>query len=479
MHPKGVIWTLGVLVSLYGACMLLPIIVSFYYKAGHEAEFFEAGFIVILLGVAMMRYGGHAPKQLSHRDGFLIVALAWLILSLLGAVPFWTTGTLPSIVDAMFESSSGLTTTGATVLSGLDQLPHSILFWRSLQEWMGGMGIIVLAVAVMPLLGVGGMQLFKAETPGPVKDKLTARVTETAKVLWYLYLGMTMICALAYWLGGMGGFDAINHAMCTVAIGGFSTHDASFGYFDAPLLKLMAIFFMILAGISFTLHFAAALRGFSIRTYFRDEEFRTYTGWICMLVVLISLQLDWSGEIEAIDVLFNVVSIATTTGFAVSDYSQWPPGATMLLLMTMFVGACAGSTGGGMKVVRIMLLFRQGMREIRRLVHPHGVIHVKMGQQRIPPNITEALWGFAVLFIVCYIIIAALLAFTGVDMVTAFSAAAACITNTGPGFGGVGPAGSYQSLPEMAKSVLIFGMILGRLEIYTFFVLLVPEFWRD
>ncbi len=479
MHPKGVIWTLGVLVSLYGACMLLPIIVSFYYKAGHEIEFFEAGFIVILLGVAMMRYGGHAPKQLSHRDGFLIVALAWLILSLLGAVPFWTTGTLPSIVDAMFESSSGLTTTGATVLSGLDQLPHSILFWRSLQEWLGGMGIIVLAVAVMPLLGVGGMQLFKAETPGPVKDKLTARVTETAKVLWYLYLGMTMVCALAYWLGGMGKFDAINHAMCTVAIGGFSTHDASFGYFDAPLLKLMAIFFMFIAGISFTLHFAAVLRGFSIRTYFHDEEFRTYIVWICMLIVLIGLQLDWSGQTEVIDVLFNVVSIATTTGFAVSDYSQWPPGATMLLLMTMFVGACAGSTGGGMKVVRIMLLFRQGMREIRRLVHPHGVIHVKMGQRRISSNITEALWGFAVLFIVCYIILAALLAFSGVDMVTAFTAAAACITNTGPGFGGVGPVANYQSLPEMAKSVLIFGMILGRLEIYTFFVLLVPEFWRD
>lgn len=479
MHPKGVIWTLGVLVSLYGCCMFLPVIVSFYYETGHEIEFLEAGYIVVLLGAAMMGYGGNAPKQLSHRDGFLIVALAWLILSLLGAVPFWTTGTLPSVVDAMFESSSGLTTTGATVLSGLDQLPRSILFWRSLQEWLGGMGIVVLAVAVMPLLGVGGMQLFKAETPGPVKNKLTARVTETAKVLWYLYLGMTLVCALAYWLGGMGGFDAINHAMCTVAIGGFSTHDASFGYFDSPLLKLMAIFFMMLAGVSFTLHFAAALRGFSIRTYFHDDEFRTYIAWICMLVVIISLQLDWNGQIEAIDVLFNIVSIATTTGFAVSDYNQWPPGATMLLLMTMFVGACAGSTGGGMKVVRILLLFRQGMREIRRLVHPHGIIHVKMGQHRISSDVTEALWGFAVLFIVCYIIIAVLLAFTGVDLVTAFSAAAACITNTGPGFGGVGPEDNYQSLPETAKCVLIFGMLLGRLEIYTFFVLLVPEFWRD
>ncbi|MFQ5519737.1 MAG: TrkH family potassium uptake protein, partial [Mariprofundus sp.] len=348
-----------------------------------------------------------------------------------------------------------------------------------MQEWLGGMGIIVLAVAVMPLLGVGGMQLFKAETPGPVKDKLTARVTETAKLLWYLYLGMTVACSLAYWLAGMTPFDAINHAMCTIAIGGFSTHDASFGYYHGVPLQLVAMFFMILAGVSFTLHFAAVLRGFSLRTYLLDEEFRAYIVWILVLVASISLMVAVAGDDEVIHVLFNVVSIATTTGFAVSDYSQWPPGATMLLVMTMFDGACAGSTGGGMKVVRILLLFRQGMREIRRLVHPHGVIHVKMGHQRIPSNVTEALWGFAVLFIVCYIIIATLLAFTGVDMVTSFTAAAACITNTGPGFGQVGPIDNYQSLPDMAKSVLVFGMILGRLEIYTFFVLLVPEFWRD
>jgi len=479
MHAKGVIWTIGVLVVLYGCSMVVPALVAIYYDAGHAAQFFEAGGIVIALGLLMMHFGGKAPEKLSHRDGFLIVALAWLILSMLGAVPFWTTGTLPSIVDAMFESASGLTTTGATVLSGLDDLPHSILFWRSMQEWLGGMGIIVLAVAVMPLLGVGGMQLFKAETPGPVKDKLTARVTETAKLLWYLYLGMTIACALAYWLTGMTGFDAVNHAMCTIAIGGFSTHDASFGYYHGVSLQLVAVVFMILAGMNFTLHFAAALRGFSLRSYFHDEEFRAYIGWIAILLLVISAMVTLTGQDEAIHVVFNVVSIATTTGFAVSDYSQWPPGATMLLLMTMFVGACAGSTGGGMKVVRILLLFRQGMREIRRLVHPHGVIHVKMGRQRIASNVTEALWGFAVLFLVCYIIVAVLLSFTGVDMVTSFTAAAACITNTGPGFGLVGPADNYQSLPDMAKSVLIFAMILGRLEIYTFFVLLVPEFWRD
>lgn len=483
MHPKGVIWTVGILVVLYGCSMMLPAMVALYYNAGHIFQFLEAGSIVVVIGLVMMRYGGAAPTQLSHRDGFLIVALAWLMLSLIGAVPFWTTGTLPSVIDAMFESASGLTTTGATVLTGLDQLPHSILFWRSMQEWLGGMGIIVLAVAVMPLLGVGGMQLFKAETPGPVKDKLTARVTETGKLLWYLYLGMTAICALAYWLGGMSPFDAVNHAMCTVAIGGFSTHDASFGYFDSNYLRLMAVFFMLLAGINFTLHFAAALRGFSVRTYVQDEEFRAYMLWMMLLVLavfmLLFVEQGVGGEDGFVDILFNVVSVATTTGFAVSDYGQWPPGATMLLLMTMFIGACAGSTGGGMKVMRILLLFRQGMREIRRLVHPHGIIHIKVGRHRVSSDVTEALWGFAVLFFVCYIIIAMLLAFTGVDMVTAFSAAAACITNTGPGFGAVGPAGNYAAMPDMSKCVLIFGMLLGRLEIYTFFVMLVPEFWRD
>ncbi len=459
--------------------MFLPVIVSIYYHAGHVVEFSTAGVVVLIMGAGMIRYGRHAPDRLSHKDGFLIVALAWLILSLLGAVPFWTTGTLPSIVDAWFESSSGMTTTGATVLTGLDQMPHSILFWRSLEQWLGGMGIIVLAVAVMPLLGVGGMQLFKAETPGPVTDKLTARVTETAKALWYIYLGITVLCALSYWLGGMSKFDAINHALSTLATGGFSTHDASFGYFESPTLNLVSIFFMFVAGVSFTLHFTAILQGFSISTYFRDEEFRAYLAWVSMVTLMIILVLDWSGQIKAIEALFHVVSLITTTGFAISDYGQWPPGTSMLLLIIMFVGGCAGSTGGGMKVVRIMLLFRQGMREIRRLVHPHGVIHVKMGNRRIPPNITEALWGFAVLFIVCYIIMSVLLAFTGVDMVTAFTATAACITNTGPGFGDVGPASTYQSLPQMAKGVLSFGMILGRLEIYTFFVLLVPEFWRD
>jgi len=478
VNLKGVLWTLGVLVALFGASMLLPALAALYYQGEHAHHYVLAGGIVSGLGVIMIRWGGGAPERLSHKDGFLIVALAWVVLSVLGAMPYWTTGICHSFIDGLFESTSGLTTTGATVLTGLDALPPSILFWRSMQEWLGGMGIIVLAVAVMPLLGVGGMQLFRAETPGPVKDKLTARVTETAKVLWYIYLAITVVTAVCYWWAGMSGFDAVNHAMCTVAIGGFSTHDASFGHYDSLLIRGLAVIFMLMAGVNFTLHFVAMKRGFSVMTYLRDDEFRTYAKWMITLVLLVGALTLLSARGEWHEVIFNTVSIATTTGFAVSDYALWPPGTGLLLFAAMFVGACAGSTGGGMKVVRVLLLFRQGMREIRRLIHPHAVIHVKIGGERITDTVVQALWGFFVLYMVCYGVIAIMLAFTGVDMLTALSATAACLTNTGPGFGEVGPASTYAGLPDAAKGVLMFGMILGRLEIFTFFVLLVPEFWR-
>ncbi|MDX8381480.1 MAG: TrkH family potassium uptake protein [Ghiorsea sp.] len=479
MHIKGVVWTLAVLIILFGLGMVIPAFVAVYYQSGHADEFVLAGLLVSLLGIGMMSWAGDAPKQLSHKDGFLIVALAWVVLSLLGAVPFLTTGITDSVVDALFESTSGLTTTGATVLTGLDTMPRAILFWRSMQEWLGGMGIIVLAVAVMPLLGVGGMQLFRAETPGPVKDKLTARVTETAKVLWFIYLGITAVTCLCLWLAGMGLFDAINHAMTTVAIGGFSTHDASVGYYDSLWIRGVITLFMLIAGINFTLHFVALRKGFSISTYLRDEEFVMYIKWLMALIFFIGLSTIASGQATWDEVIFNTVSVATTTGFAVSDYALWAPGTAMLLLVGMFVGACAGSTGGGMKVVRVLLLFRQGLREVRRLIHPHAVIHVKIGKQSVNGSVVEALWGFFVLYMVCFAVIAILVAASGVDIETAISASAATITNTGPGFGSVGPASNYASLPDMAKTVLMFGMVLGRLEIFTFFVLLVPEFWRE
>jgi len=478
MHYRGIVWILGILSLLYGSSMLVPAAIAAYYDSGELLHFVFASGLTLIIGTVAFFYFGERPDRLSHRDGFLIVALAWVVLSILGALPFLTTGICPSVFDALFESASGLTTTGATVLSGLDDMPHSILFWRSMQEWLGGMGIIVLAVAIMPLLGVGGMQLFRAETPGPVKDKLTARVTETAKVLWYIYLMMTVICAAGFVVAGMGWFDAINHAMCTVAIGGFSTHDASIGYFNSSLIESITVVFMILAGINFTLHFSVLHDRFSFRSYWRDDELRAYLTILAVLILLVAVIVLGSGTGHWHQIVFNVVSIATTTGFAVSDYALWPPGTSMLLFAAMFVGACAGSTGGGMKVVRVLLLFRQGLGEIRRMIHPHAIIYIKLGDQTVEPAIVQAIWGFFVLYIVCYLMVATLLALSGVDMLTALSATAACLTNTGPGFGSVGPASNYADLPNAGKAILMFAMVLGRLEIYTFFVLLIPEFWR-
>jgi len=453
--------------------------VSVYYQTHHVMQFTACGGMVMLAGSILMVVSRPAPSHLNHRDGFLIVSLAWILLSLLGAIPFLATGVNHSFVDALFESVSGLTTTGATVLSGLDHMPPSILFWRSMLQWLGGIGIIVLVVAVMPFLGTGGMQLLRAEVPGPVKDKLTTRVSETAKVLWALYLGITILCALSYRWGGMSWFDAVNHAMCTVSTGGFSTHDASFGYYGKPALHILAVFFMFISGVNFALHFAAMRRGISVRLYLADDEFRFYLSGLILLTLFIgALVVPGTDGSSWDEVVFTVVSIATTTGFTVGDYSTWPPGPILMILLIMLVGSCAGSTSGGMKAVRLLLLFRHARRELRRLVHPHGIMHVKIGDRGLQSSVAQSLWGFAVLYLVSFFVIAILVALTGVDVITSLSASAACLSDTGPGFGAVGPAHNYELLPAAAKMVLMFGMILGRLEIYTFFVLLVPEFWR-
>ncbi len=465
---------------LFGSSMVITAGVAVYYHTGHALQFTVPGGMVMLAGTIVALVSGPAPSHLGHRDGFLIVALAWILLSLLGAAPFWVMGICHSFVDGVFETVSGLTTTGATVLSGLDHMPPSILFWRSMLQWLGGIGIIVLVVAVMPFLGTGGMQLLRAEVPGPVKDKLTTRVSETAKALWAIYLGITLLCTLAYGWAGMGWFDAVNHAMCTVSTGGFSTHDASFGYYGKPALHILAIFFMFVSGVNFALHFAAVRRGVSLKLYLADDEFRFYLGGLFFLALFIGLLVvpgtaDGSSWDE---VVFSVVSVATTTGFTVGDYSTWPPGPILVMLLIMLVGACAGSTSGGMKVVRLLLLFRHARRELRRLVHPHGIMHVKIENRPLKSSVAQSLWGFSVLYIVSFFAIAIMVALTGVDILTSLSASAACLSDTGPGFGAVGPAHNYELLPAAAKSVLMFGMILGRLEIYTFFVLLTPEFWQ-
>jgi trk system potassium uptake protein TrkH len=421
-------------------------------------------------------------QELRIRDGFLIVVLFWVGLGLAGALPF-VLAEEPrlSITDAVFESMSGLTTTGATVIVGLDHLPKAILFYRQQLQWLGGMGIIVLAVAVLPMLGVGGMQLFRAEMPGPMKDaKLTPRITETAKALWYIYAAMTVACTLAYWGAGMTFFDAIGHAFSTVAIGGFSTYDASMGYFDSTLIEMIAVFFMLLAAMSFALHFVA-FRRLDLGIYWSDSELRFFLLIMAVVTAVTTLALFYTDTYITWDDaftkgLFQAVSIGTTAGFTTAEFYYWPPFLEILLLFASFVGGCAGSTGGGIKVVRFLLLIKQGMREIERLIHPNAQIPVRIGGKSVNHRVVDAVWGFFSLYVASFVIMYLMLAATGLDLMTSFSAVAACINNLGPGLAQVGP--HYADLHDPAKWILCVAMLLGRLEIFTLLVLLSPTFWR-
>ncbi len=473
---------LGLLLALFSFSMLPPIAVSFYYNENTAMPFLNAFGLTFITGLALWFPVKSKRKELRLRDGFLIVVLFWSVLSIFGALPLYMSEALNiSITDAIFESMSGLTTTGATVITGLDHLPRSILYYRQQLQWLGGMGIIVLAVAILPMLGIGGMQLYKAETPGPVKDsKLTPRITETAKALWYIYLGLTLACAIAYWLAGMPPFEAISHSFSTVAIGGFSTHDASIGYFNSSAIELVAIFFMLISGINFALHFAA-LRKISLKPYMFDSEFKTYMVFIISAGLVTVVYLHNSGVYPSwqeafLNGFFHTVSIATTTGFTTSEYFNWPGFLPVLLILMSFSGGCAGSTGGGMKVVRILLLFKQAKRELTRLLHPSAEICIKLGRTPIPERVIEAVWGFFAAYVGIFIFFLLLLMASGLDQVTAFSAVAACLNNLGPGLGDVGA--NYQNLPDFPKWVLSVAMLMGRLEIFTLLILLTPEFWR-
>jgi len=474
---------LGLLLMLFSTTMLPPILVSSLYSDGFHHPFMLAFGLTFLTGTLAWLPVRQVRKELRLRDGFVVVVMFWSVLGLFGALPF-SLGAEPdlSITDAVFESISGLTTTGATVITGIDHLPPSMLYYRQQLQWLGGMGIIVLAVAILPMLGIGGMQLYRAETPGPMKDnKLTPRITETAKALWYIYLGLTVSCILAYWLAGMSFFDAVGHAYSTVAIGGFSTHDASMGYFqEQPLIELVAIIFMFLAGINFALHFLA-WRGSHLQPYLKDAEFKTYVTVLVVISLITTFYLHINATFDdfnhaLLHGVFQVVSIGTTTGFTTSNYALWPGFLPVLLLFASFIGGCAGSTGGGMKVIRFLLLLKQGMREVNRLVHPNAVIPIKIGGKPLPERVVDSVWGFFATYVAIFSIILLLLMLAGLDQVTAFSAVAATMNNLGPGLGDV--ALHYSSLPDFTKWVLCFAMLLGRLEIFTLLVLLTPSFWR-
>lgn len=462
--------------------MLVPALVSLIFSDNSWPAFIGSFLIILGSGLVIWWPVRHEKRELRLRDGFLVVALFWIVLGLFGAVPFLLVDyPQMTFTNAVFESVSGLTTTGATVLSDLQTLPKSILFYRQQLQWFGGLGIIVLAVAVLPILGVGGMQLYRAETPGPVKDtRLTPRITETAKALWYVYLGITILCGASYWAAGMSLFDAICHAFSTVAIGGFSTYDASIGHFNSTLIDMIAVIFMFIAGVNFSLHFLA-WRHRSIGSYFLDPEFRAYVKVLGFVSFSVLLYLYLSGYYSTLSEtftkgLFQVVSIGTTTGFTTADFSVWPGALPIILILSSFIGGCAGSTAGGMKVIRWLLLYKQGLTEVQRLVHPSAEIPVKLGSKSVNHRVINAVWGFFAVYVVVFGVLLIVQLASGLDPVSSFAAVAATLNNLGPGLGQVSI--GFSDVGSVGKWSAVCGMLLGRLEIFTLLVLITPTFWR-
>jgi len=475
--------TIGILLMVFSFSQIPPILIDFVSGDSQEFVTFSLSFGITLMGGFFMWYPFMSVKQdFRIREGVLIVVCFWVVLSLFATLPFLLTDSIPglSFSGAFFESMSGLTTTGATVLSGLDDLPRAILYYRQQLQWLGGMGIIVLAVAILPLLGVGGMELYHAESSGISKDRLTPKLRQTAIALWKIYVSLTLLCALAYFLSGMSLFDAVGHSFSTVAIGGFSTHDASMGFFDSAVVESVAVVFMLLAGINFSLHFVA-WNNRSLVGYWRDSEFKAYIVVLLFSILIIVAVLNLNNEYQSFwtslrHSLFQTVSMATTTGFASQNFSQWPNAAPVFLIMVSFIGACVGSTGGGIKVVRVLLMFRLGMKEIKQFIHPNAQINVKLNRSTVGQQTLISVLGFFSLYIISFILILVLLMFTGMDQVSAFSSTAATMNNLGPGLGEV--AHNYGSLSDASKWVLSVSMLFGRLEVLTLIALFHKAFWR-
>jgi len=483
MHFRVVQRILGLLLMLYSITMMPPVAVSVHFADGQTGAFFNSFVITFVVGLLTWLPARNDYRELRLRDGFIVAAIFWLGLGSFGALPLLLSHFLEmSLTDAVFEAVSGLTTTGSTTLTGLDTLPRSILYYRAQLHWLGGMGIIVLAVAILPMLGVGGMQLYRAETPGPMKDsKLTPRITETAKALWLIYVGLTAVCGLAYWYAGMDAFDAVCHSFATLATGGFSTHDASIGYFHSAQIELIAVLFMFLAGVSFSLHFVA-WRSRRLLAYWNDPEFRAYTLILCGCTLAGTIYLVFTQQYASVGdsarySLFHFVSFMTSTGFVASNFDQWQGALPLSLVLVGFIGGCAGSTGGGMKVIRWLLLFNQGSREVQRLVHPAAEIPIRLGKSVVSPQVIEAVWGFCVVYIILFGVMLLVLVGTGLDQVTAFSILASSINNVGPGLGLA--VTDFTQIGATGKWVCILAMLFGRLEVFTLLVLFSPSFWRS
>jgi trk system potassium uptake protein len=472
---------IGILNLFLGLSMLAPLGISLIYHDGSTIPILNSFIITCAIGMTMYFLSKtKSSLSLSQREGMAIVTFGWISAALFGSLPFLLSGSIDNMTDAYFESISGFTTTGATILSDIESLPEAILFWRSMIQWFGGMGIIVLSIAILPFFGIGGMQLYRAEIPSPVVDKLQPRISETAKSLWKIYFSITLLEVSLLWVGGMPLFDAINHAFCTMPTGGFSTQNTSIAQYNSTYFDTIVIIFMILAGINFSLHFRF-LKG-ELKVFGDDPECRVF---LLTLVILISIvayniyQTVYNTIGQAIRYAsFQVVSIITTTGFVTADYTKWPPLSQIIIVLCMFVGAMAGSTGGAIKVMRIILIIKHGYQEIFRLVHPHAVRSIKLGGKPIPLDILNSVRGFFILYLSVFIVAVIIMSSLGLDIFSSFASVAATLGNVGPGFGLVGPVQNYLPIADLGKWVLSFCMLTGRLEIYTVIILLAPAYWR-
>jgi len=478
-----VLHVLSLVIMIVGVSMLLPLVLSHALRDGTASAFDKGALLVFAAGAVIWLGTRRFKTELQVRDGFLLVALAWTLTPAFAAVPLLLSLPGLSFTNAYFEAASALTATGSTILSGLDRLPASINFWRCQLQWMGGMGVVVLAVAILPLLGVGGAQLFKAETAGPMKDtKLTPRITETAKWLWFIYGLLTFACIVAYWLVGMSWLDATMHAFTTVSLGGFSNHEASIGHFDSAAIEAVAIVFMLLGGINFAMHFRV-VRGRSLVPYFRDPETKAFLGLMVGSSLVVAGYLWHNGTyLDASSALrhasFSVVSVATTTGYLSTDYDKWPIFAAMLMMFLCTFACCAGSTGGGIKMVRALIMFKQALRELSRIVHPRAVLRLKYGGEPVDNQIIFAVLAFMLVYGGVMIVATLALLATGLDLTSAYTAVVGSLTNTGPGLGEVGPARNFASLSPFQLWVCVAAMLLGRLELFSLLVVFTPGFWR-
>jgi trk system potassium uptake protein TrkH len=480
MDFRVVFYVLGFLSLCLSGTLLVPMGISLGYGEEEAMAFLVSAMICGGIGLGGLMAFRSDRKEIGNREGFAIVGLGWMMVCLLGALPYLFAGTFSSVVNACFESTSGFTTTGATVVQNLELLPKGILFWRSLSHWLGGMGIILLSMAILPMLGVGGMQLYRAEVPGPVPDRLKPRIRETAKTLWMVYVLISLLEVVFLLIGGMGVFDAVCHTFGTMATGGFSTHNASVGHYESAYIEGVITVFMLAAGANFALHYQL-LQG-NPRRYFQDTEFRFYLFAILMTTAGVALLLRtntleaWTDSVRY--AVFQVTSILTTTGYTTADYEQWPLAVQYTLFALMFFGGCAGSTGGSVKCIRILLLLKQAYKEIYRLIHPQAVATIKLGKKTVPPDVMESVLAFSLVYVGIFVGATLLMSWLGLDFKSALASVGACIGNVGPGLGIVGPTKTYLPIVPTGKWILILCMIMGRLEIFTLLILFLPQFWK-